>query len=129
LVVDLEFGVIQVQVSEDFVLLKDVVADDHTAGMGGQIQGAQLLKALHEEVELGRESRAGLVAIEGFQKGIVLHVADAQSMELLGEEVGKSGLADPNGAFNRDEVRGLESLGFGHRLPRAGGSNVSPWRG
>src|SRR5262245_37009830 len=55
-VIDLKLLIIQVQIGKDLVLFEDVIGYD--CRVGAAVQGAQLLKALDQEGELGLKGGA-----------------------------------------------------------------------
>ena len=69
-----------------------------------------LLVALDQEMELSLKSSARLVAVKGFQKGVLFVVPNAGRMKAVRQEVGESGFADPERAFDGDKARSFVVL-------------------
>src|SRR5207248_4779989 len=97
------FRVAEVEVSEDFVFLEHVVADDDPIRRRRPVQGAQLLVTMEQEIELRLESRTRLILVEALQKWVVLGVPQTNGVQAGGENLRQTGLAHTDRSFNRDE--------------------------
>jgi len=106
--VELELGVIEIEISEDTVLLHEEIGEYGAGSFDGE-GFAEALAALDEEVHLGAKGGAGLGVVEVGEEGIVLAIVDAAGMQALGEDAGESGFADAQRAFNDDEARKLRT--------------------
>ena len=69
--------------------------------------------ALEEVIHLSAKSGAWFFVVEIGEKGIVLGIEDAAGVHALGEDFGKSGFADADGAFD-DDVAGRVECGDVH---------------
>jgi hypothetical protein len=117
--VELEFGVVEIEVGEDAVLFHEEIGEDGTGSFDGE-GFAEALLALDKEVHLGAEGGAGLGVVEVGEEGIVLAIVDAAGVEAFGEDAREGGFADTERAFNNDEtgrlgtaLRGASALGGG----------------
>src|SRR5712664_647503 len=131
--VELELFVVEVEIGEDAVFFHEEVGEDGARRFDGE-GFAEALLALDEEVHLCAKGRAGFGLVEIGEEGIVLAIVDAAGMQALRENLGKSGLADAQGAFNDDEagrlrtaLRKASALGGGGVV--AGHRFVSPRHG
>ena len=114
LVVESELRVAEVEVSEDFVFLEHVVADDNPIRRRRPVQGAQLLVTMEQKIELRLESRTRLILVEALQKWVVLGVPQTNGLQAGGENLRQTGLAHTDRSFNRDESRRLVLWMTGH---------------
>ena len=106
--VELEFGVVEIEIGEDAVFFHEEIGEDRAGSFDGE-GFAEALLALDEEVHLRTESGAGLGVVKVGEKGIVLAIVDAASVEAFGEDAGEGGFADAQRAFNDDEAGRLGS--------------------
>jgi len=117
--VELELGVVEIEIGEDAVLFHEEIGENGAGSFDGE-GFAETLLALDEEVHLGAKGGAGFCFIEVGEEGIVLAIVDTACMQALGEDAGKSGFADAQGAFNNNEawklwtaLRNASALGGG----------------
>ncbi len=117
--VKLEFGVVEIEVGENAVLFHEEIGEDGAGGLDGQ-GFTEALLAFDKKVHLSAESGAGLGFVEIGEERIVFAIVDAAGVETFGEDAGKGGLADAQGAFNDDKagrlgaaLRGASALGGG----------------
>src|SRR6202158_3555362 len=106
--VELELGVVEIEIGEDAVLFHEEIGENGAGGFDGE-GFAETPLALDEEVHLGAKGGAGFCCIEVGEEGIVLAIVNAAGMQALGEDAGKSGFADAQGAFNNDEAGKLRA--------------------
>jgi len=134
--VKLQLFVVEIEVSEDAVLLHEEVREDRAGSFDGE-GFAEALLALQEEVHLGAEGGAGLGVVEIGEERIVLAIVDAAGVEAFGEDLGEGGFADAQRAFDDDEVgrlrtslRSASALGCGRVVGRhrGGGAPTGPRR-
>ena len=92
--IELQFGIIEIEIGEDAVLFHQVVGDDRARSVAGK-GFADAFLALHQKIELSVESGAGFFVVEIGQERIVLAIIDAAGMKPFGEDTGQGGLADP----------------------------------
>jgi len=106
--VELEFGVVEIEVGEDAVLLHEEIGEDRAGSFDGE-GFAEALLALDEEVHLGAKSGARLGFVKVSKEGIVFAIVDAAGVEAFSKDAGESGFADAQRAFNYDEAGRLGS--------------------
>jgi len=106
--VELELGVVEIEVGEDAVLFHEEIGEDR-AGSINREGFAEALLALDEEVHLRAKSAAWLGFVEIGEEGIVFAIVDAAGVEAFGKDAGESGFADAQGAFNDHEAGRLET--------------------
>ncbi len=106
--VELQLGVIEIEVGEDAVLLHEEIGEDGAGSLHGE-GFVETLLAFHEEVRLGAEGRAGLGFVEVGEERIVFAIVDAAGVEAFGEDAGESGFADAERALYDDEAGRLRT--------------------
>jgi hypothetical protein len=106
--VELELGVIEIEIGEDAVLFHEEVGEDGAGSFDGE-GFAEALLAFDEEVHLGAKGRAGLGVVEVGEEGIVLAIVDPSGVEAFGKDAGEGGFADAERAFDDDEAGSLRS--------------------
>jgi hypothetical protein len=106
--VELEFGVVEIEVGEDAVFFHEEIGEDRAWSFDGK-GFAEAPLAFDEEMHLGAKGGARLGVVEVGQEGIVVAIVDTAGVEALGEDAGEGGFADAQGAFNDDEAGRLGS--------------------
>ena len=101
--VKLQFFVVEIEVSEDAILLHQVVGEDGAGSFDSQ-SFTQPFLPFDKEVHLGAESGAGLFRVKIGKKRVVFAVVSAAGMELFGKDLGEGGFADAQWAFDHDET-------------------------
>jgi len=109
-IVNGELFVAEIEVGEKFILFEDVVGDHYFLRLLRSGERAKLLEAADEEGKLGLESRSGIAIIKSREEGILLWLLHQLAVHLLGEEVGKSALADANRTFYGDVSGWFEEI-------------------
>src|SRR5258707_7063967 len=74
--VELEFGVVEIEVGEDAVFFHEEIGEEGAGGFDGE-GFAEALLALDEEIHLGAQGGPGLGVVEIGEEGIVLAIVDA----------------------------------------------------
>src|SRR5712692_6354793 len=124
--VELELGVVEIEVGEDAVLFHEEIGEDRAGSVDGE-GFAEALLALGEEMHLGAKSRSGLGVVEVGEKGIVFAIVDAAGVEAFGKDAGESGFADAERAFNDDKAGRLRAA-LRSASARGGGGVVAGHR-
>jgi hypothetical protein len=106
--VELELGVIEIEISEDAVFFHKEVGEERAGSFDGQ-GFAEAFLAFDEEVHLGAKGGAGFGVVEVGEEGIVLAIVDSSGVEAFGKDAGQSGFADAERAFDDDEAGSLKS--------------------
>ncbi len=106
LVVDQELVVGEVQVGEDPVLVEGVVGDHQALEKLALDDLLLLLEARQQEVELGLEGGARAVLVELVEERVLDVLEHLDPLEAAGQELDQRGLADPDGAVDRQVVVG-----------------------
>jgi peptidoglycan-N-acetylglucosamine deacetylase len=120
-VVKVEFGVGEIDVGEDLVLLEKIIGDH---GGSEVLEITLLLVARHEEPHLGGEGHARLAQVEAVQEGIVLRLDNATGVQGVGQDLGERGLAGADGAFDGDETRLFEEVGHESEKSSEGNTKI-----
>ncbi len=104
--VELELGVIEIQVGEDAVLFHEEIGEHRAGNFDGE-GFAKALLALDEEIHLGAESGTGLSFVKVGEEGIVLAIVNAAGVEAFSKDSGQSGFTDAKRALNDDKAGSL----------------------
>src|SRR5205085_11213967 len=110
-VVDLQFRIVEIDVGENFVFLKDVIGHHRLLRFTADIQMLELLKTAHHEGELGLKSGAPLTFVKSPQERIVFRLNHALRVELVSNTISTSALADADRTFDCYVSGWFEKLG------------------
>ena len=117
LLVESVLGIGQVEPREQRVLVEQEIADRQAAEHVELADPGQLVRALEQERELGREGEAGHVAVEALEERILLGaLEELLAVDVAREHAGEARLAGADRAFDDDVTATLEV----HRDCRAG---------
>ena len=106
--IELQFGIVEVEVGEDAVFFHQVIGNDRSGSVARKGFPDALL-ALHQEIQLSVKGRTGLFRIEIAEKRVVFAVINAAGVEAFGQDAGEGGLADPQRSFDNNELRGFRA--------------------
>ena len=104
LLVQHELGIGEIQVGENLVLRKDVIAEGRLPEKVPLGQLLLLAEAVQEEEELALESRAGPVLVEVVQEGVLDVFENLASLQAARKELDEARLADADGSLDGDEL-------------------------
>ena len=89
--VELQLFVVEIDVGENLVLLKQEIADDRSPRSSGRCLD-QAAMAFVEEIHLRAEGRAGLLLVKIGEKRIVVAVGDPPRVQLLGQALWRASI-------------------------------------
>lgn len=100
-VIKRQFRIAQVHISEELVLLEDVIGNNRIAEV---FYVPHLLVAFHEKPHLRRKGHAGLGLIKAVQKGIIFRLDNSLSMQCFCQDLSERRFSDPDRSFYSDKA-------------------------